>query len=58
MTLSDWEKGEEVTISLDPQLSPTENKEKLYSRYRKDKTSLSMAIEEKEKTEKMLLDTK
>ena len=58
VTLSDWEKGEEVTISLDPQLSPTENKEKLYSRYRKDKTSLSMAIEEKEKTEKMLLDTK
>ncbi|MGN1190791.1 MAG: NFACT RNA binding domain-containing protein [Candidatus Ornithospirochaeta sp.] len=58
VTLDDWEKGEKVTISLDPQLSPTENKEKLYSRYRKDKTSLSMAIEEKEKTEALILDTK
>ena len=58
VTLDDWEKGEKVTISLDPQLSPTENKEKLYSRYRKDKTSLSMAEEEKEKTEKAIKETK
>ena len=58
VTLDDWEKGEKVTISLDPQLSPTENKEKLYSRYRKDKTSLSMAEEEKEKTEKAIIETK
>lgn len=58
ITLDDWEKGERITISLDPQLSPTENKEKLYSRYRKDKTSLSMAIEEKENTEKAIIDAK
>ena len=58
VTLDDWEKGEKVTISLDPQLSPTENKEKLYSRYRKDKTSLSMAEEEKEQTEKAIIEPK
>ena len=57
VTIFDWERGEDTTISLDPALSPTENKEKLYSRYHKDKTSYSMALEEEERTKREIEET-
>lgn len=44
--LDDWNKGGKITISLDPALSPNENLEKLYSRYRKDKKASEAADEE------------
>ena len=48
--LDDWEKGGKVQVSLDPSLSPNENLEKLYQRYRKDKRSTELAAEEIERT--------
>ena len=48
--LDDWEKGGKVQVSLDPALSPNENLEKLYQRYRKDKRSAKLAAEEIERT--------
>ncbi len=49
--LDNWESGEKVTISLDPALSPNENLEKLYQKYRKDKRSSELAEEEIKRTE-------
>ena len=49
ITLQNWEDGGETTLSLDPSLTPNENLEKYYSRYRKDKKSYELAREEIEK---------
>ncbi len=49
VTLHDWESDEDITLSLDERLSPNENLEKLYTRYRKDKNANKIAIEEKER---------
>ncbi len=49
ITLHDWESDKDVTISLDKTLSATENLSKLYERYRKDKTTYTLALGEKEK---------
>ena len=38
--------GSRITIPLDPALSPEENLEKLYQRYRKDKRTYELAVEE------------
>ena len=46
ITLDDWEKGGTVSVSLDPALSPNENLEKLYQRYRKDKRAYELVGEE------------
>lgn len=47
--LDDWERGGKISISLDPALSPNENLEKLYQRYRKDKRTSEAAGEEIER---------
>ena len=48
--LDDWERGGKISISLDPSLSPNDNLEKLYQRYRKDKRASELAAEEAERT--------
>ena len=53
----DWERGGKISVSLDPALSPNENLEKLYQRYRKDRRASEMAREEIERTEKEIKDT-
>ena len=54
--LPDWD-GNIMAISLDPALSPNENLEKLYQRYRKDKKTYQMALEEAEETREAIRDT-
>lgn len=54
--LPDWD-GNIMAISLDPALSPNENLEKLYQRYRKDKKTYQMALEEAEETRAAIRDT-
>lgn len=49
VTLHDWESDEDITLSLDERLSPNENLEKLYTRYRKDKNANKIAEEERER---------
>ncbi len=49
--LDNWETGQKITISLDSALSPNENLEKLYQKYRKDKRSSELAEEEIKHTE-------
>lgn len=46
VTLHDYNKEEDVTISLDPSLPPSENVEKLYSRYKKDKKANELVKDE------------
>ncbi len=46
ITVDDWEGNKSITISLDPALSPNENLERLYQRYRKDKRTYELAVEE------------
>ncbi len=48
--LDDWEKGGKIAVSLDPALSPNENLEKLYQKYRKDKRAHEIAAEDAERT--------
>ena len=55
--LDDWEKNEKLSISLDPALSPNENLEKYYQRYRKDKRASEMAKEEAEEIRKEIAAT-
>ena len=55
--LDDWEKGGTISISLDPALSPNENLEKLYQRYRKDKRASELAQEEAERTRQEITET-
>ena len=50
ITLDDYRTGGRITISLDPRLSPNENLERLYERYRKDKRAYEMAKEDAELT--------
>lgn len=45
ITLQDWENDGTITLPLDPSLSPNENLEHYYSRYRKDKKSAELAKE-------------
>lgn len=54
ITLDDWEKGGKITLPLEPQLSPNENLEKYYSRYRKDKRAFELSLEEIEKARESL----
>ena len=49
--------GSRITIPLDPALSPEENLEKLYQRYRKDRKTSELALEEAEKTEAEIEET-
>lgn len=54
ITLQDWENGGTITISLEKNLSAQENLTKLYERYKKDKTTHALALNEIEKNEKRL----
>ena len=56
VTLEDWD-GRAVTIPLEPALSPNENLEKLYTRYRKDKRTNELAVEEAEQTRSAIEET-
>ena len=47
-----------ITIALDPSLSPNENLEKLYQRYRKDRRTRELAEEELKNTEEKLTSVK
>ena len=58
VTITDWERESSITIPLDPALSPNENLEKWYSRYRKDKTANALSKEEAERTEKEIEERK
>ena len=55
--LDDWERGGRITIALDASLSPNENLERLYQRYRKDRKASEMAREEIERTEAEIRET-
>lgn len=50
--LDDWERGGKITLPLEPQLSPNENLEKYYTRYRKDKRAYELSLDEIEKARK------
>lgn len=52
VSLTDWENGEEVTIMLDPLLSPNENLEKLFSSAKKSKAIYMKAEEDLAREEK------
>lgn len=43
ISLQDWENDGTITLPLDPSLSPNENLEHYYARYRKDKKSAELA---------------
>ena len=58
ITLDDYRSGGRITIPLLPQLSPNENLEKLYERYRKDKRAHEMALSDAEETEREIGKTK
>lgn len=49
ITLSDWERGSEITIALDERLDGKGNLYKLYDQYHKEKTQYTLALEELEK---------
>ena len=55
ITLPGWD-GSMVTIPLDPALSPQENLERLYQRYRKDRRTHQMAEEEAAATRQAIAD--
>ncbi len=46
ITVPDYENESSLTISLSPSLSPSENLEKIYARYKKDKRSYLIALDE------------
>ena len=52
VSLTDWENGEEVTIMLDPLLSPNENLEKLFDSAKKSKAIYMKAEEDLAREEK------
>lgn len=52
VSLDDYRNGSRITIALDPKLTPNENLERLYERYRKDKRAYEMALEELERTKR------
>ena len=58
VTLDDWETGERIVLPLDPSLSPNENLEKLYSRYRKEKRTYELAVSEIEDTKRRIEERK
>ncbi|MBQ0071445.1 MAG: DUF814 domain-containing protein [Spirochaetales bacterium] len=58
ITLDDWERGVKLTLPLEPDLSPNENLERYYTRYRKDKKSSELAHEEVLKCEEELQERK
>lgn len=58
ITLDDWERGVKLTLPLEPDLSPNENLERYYTRYRKDKKSSELAHEEVLKCEAELEERK
>ena len=57
ITLDSFDGGR-ITIPLEPSLSPQENLEKLYQRYRKDRRTSELALEEAEKTEREIEETR
>ncbi len=58
ITLDDWETGEKVKLSLSEKLDGRGNLDKLYTEYHKEKTQYSLLIEEKERIEKEIEETK
>ncbi len=52
--LEDWETGEKVKISLDPRLSPAENAQGFFKRYRKQKRTLEALAPQKREAEEEL----
>ena len=46
VTIKDYANDRDITISLDPALKPSENAEKLYSRYKKDKRANELVKDE------------
>lgn len=58
VSLEDYRTGGRITIPLDPKLSPNENLERLYERYRKDKRAYEMATEEAEATRREIESTR
>ena len=50
ITLPDYRTGRNITVSLDPRLSPSENLERFYERYRKDRRAYEMAAEDAQST--------
>lgn len=51
ITLSDWEKGEDITLALSGKMDGRDNLRRLYDEYHKEKTACFLALEEKEKLE-------
>ena len=49
VSLDDWERGGTISLPLEPQLTPNENLERYYTRYRKDKRAYELSLEEIEK---------
>ncbi len=49
ITLTDWEKGEDITLALSEKMDGRGNLQRLYDEYHKEKTVYSLALEEKEK---------
>ncbi len=56
--IEDWERGGTILISLQPHLSPNENLERYYTRYRKDKRAYEKSLEEIEEAKKALEERK
>ncbi len=58
VTLKDYAKERDVTISLDPALNPAENVEKLYTRYKKDKRANELVKDEIKRVEEEIEEKK
>mgnify|MGYP004531563985 FL=1 len=58
ITLEDWENNSKLTLPLDPSLSPNENLEHYYTRYRKDKKSAELALEQRQKLQEEIAERK
>lgn len=56
ITVDDWERGGKISLPLETQLSPNENLEKYYTRYRKDKRAYELSLEEIEKAKENYLE--
>lgn len=56
--VTDWESGKEIVIMLSPELSPSENIEHYYERYRKGKRSFEIGSTELDDARKRLLERK
>ena len=57
ITLSDWERGSDITLALNERLDGRENLQHLYDQYHKEKTQYSLALEELEKLKEEKIET-